>query len=64
MDMVDFVEKFMNVKLKEWQKTHIRFLEKLPRGAKIVMAPYGRVYVYIDQSAKERILNGQTNDCE
>lgn len=53
MDMVEFVEKFMNIKLMEWQKSHIRALEKLPRGAKIVMAPRGRVYFYLDQPVKE-----------
>lgn len=62
MDIVEFAEKFMNVELKEWQKQHIRILEKLPRGAKIVMAPRGRVYIYVDQPTKELIPNGATND--
>ena len=52
MDMVEFAEKIMGVELKEWQKLHIRALEKLPRGAKIVMAPRGRVYFYLDQPVK------------
>lgn len=60
MDMVEFAEKFMNVKLQDWQKKHIRILEKLPRGAKIVMAPRGQVYIYVDQPAKELIPNGKT----
>lgn len=60
MDVVEFAEKFMNVKLQEWQKEHIRILEKLPRGAKIVMAPRGRVYIYVDQPTKELIPNGKT----
>ena len=64
MDIVEFAERFMNVELKEWQKTHIRILDKLPRGAKILMAPHGRVYIYVDQPAKELIPSGKTNDCE
>lgn len=64
MDIVEFAEKFMNVKLKDWQKEHIRVLDKLPRGAKIVMAPRGRVYIYVEQPTKELIPNGATNDCK
>ena len=62
MDMVEFVEKFMNIELQEWQKKYIRILEKLPRGAKIVMAPRGRVYIYVKQPTKELIPDGQTHD--
>ena len=60
MDIVEFAEKFMNIELKDWQKEHIRMLEKLPRGAKIVMAPRGRVYIYVDQPTKELIPSGKT----
>lgn len=62
MDVVEFAEKFMDVELKEWQKEQIRILEKLPRGARIVMAPRGRVYIYVDQPIKELIPNGKTDD--
>ena len=62
MDIIEFVERFMNVELREWQKEHIRILEKLPRGARIVMAPRGRVYIYVDQPAKELTPYGKTND--
>ena len=62
MDIVEFAEKFMDVKLKEWQKKQIRILDKLPRGARIVMAPRGRVYIYVDQPTKELIPNGKTHD--
>ena len=64
MDIVEFAERFMNVKLKDWQKDHIRVLDKLPRGAKIVMAPRGRVYIYVDKPTKELIPNGAPNDRE
>lgn len=62
MDIVEFAENFCGVELKEWQKQHIRILEKLPRGAKIVMGRGGRVYIYVDQPAKELITYGATND--
>jgi hypothetical protein len=62
MDIVEFAEKFMDVKLKEWQKEQIRILDKLPRGARIVMAPRGRVYIYVNQPMKELIPNGKTHD--
>lgn len=62
MDIVEFAEKFCGVELREWQKQHIRILEKLPRGAKIVMGRGGRVYIYVDQPAKELIPYGATND--
>lgn len=64
MDIVEFAERFMGVELQEWQKEHIRILEKLPRGARIVMAPRGRVYIYVDQPTKELIPYGKTYDCE
>lgn len=60
MDIVEFAEKFCGVELKEWQKQHIRILEKLPRGAKIVMGRGGRVYIYMNQ--KELMPHGTTND--
>lgn len=53
MDIVEFAERFMGIELQEWQKEHIRVLEKIHRGAKIVMAPNGRVYFYVDQIVKE-----------
>ena len=62
MDIVEFAEKLMDVKLKEWQKKQIRILDKLPRGARIVMAPRGRVYIYVDQPTKGLIPNGRTHD--
>ena len=62
MDIVEFAEKFMGVELCCWQKEHLRLLDKLPRGARIVMAKPGRVYIYVDQPTKELIPNGKTND--
>ena len=64
MDIVEFAEKFYDVKLTDWQKEHIRILERLPRGARLVMGRNGRVYIYVDQPTKELIPYGQTNDCK
>ena len=64
LDMVEFAERFMNVKLYDCQKELIRAFEKIPRGAKIIMAPHGRVYIYVDQPTKELVPNGQTNNCQ
>lgn len=63
MDVVEFAERFMNVKLQEWQKEHIRVLEKLPRDAKIVMAPHGRVYIYMTERS-DAMLEGTDNILE
>ena len=63
MDMIEFVEKFMNIELNEWQKKYICFLEKMPRDAKIRIATgrRGQMYVYMDQpTTKELIQNGTT----
>ena len=68
MDIVDLAEKFWNIKLENWQKDHIRILDRLGKDAKInlVMPRHmGRdqaVYIYLN--AKELVLNGKTNDCE
>lgn len=62
MDIVEFVENVMNIELMEWQKKHIRVLEKMPRGARLVMGRNGRIYIYVDQPTKELIPYGQTHD--
>jgi len=67
VDMVEFAEKFMNVELAEWQKQYIRLLEKLPRDIdiRVLMDRHSRVYFYMNQNSfKELILNGETNDCK
>lgn len=65
MDIAEFAEKFMNVELCEWQKQHLRALDKM-RGngdIRIVTGRRGQMYVYMNQ-AKELIRNGSTNDCK
>lgn len=66
MDIVEYAEKFYSVQLTDWQKEHIRMLDKLGEKTdiRVVMSRHqGRdqaVYFYLN--AKELILNGQTND--
>lgn len=50
MDIVEFAEKFMGVELMEWQKIHLRTLDRLGKDAdvRIVMPRHvGRRQVYI-----------------
>lgn len=50
MDIVEFAEKFMDVKLYEWQKEYLRTLDKVykDRNVRIVVLPrtVGRMYTY------------------
>ena len=68
MDIVEIAEKFYGTNLAEWQKDHIRTLDKLGKKAdiRVVMPRHnGRdqaVYFYLN--TKELILNGTTNDCK
>ena len=67
MDIVDFAEKFMNLELKEWQKRHIRLLDRMRKDGRIyIVMPKnaGRSQVYIYMNQKELIPNGATNDCK
>lgn len=67
MDIADFAEKFMDVKLKDWQKNHLRLLyEKYQSDGdiRIVMpknAGSHQMYIYMN-SIKELIPNGSTNN--
>ena len=66
MDIVEFAEKMYDVKLADWQKEHIRTLDRLGTKAdiRIVMPRHnGRdeaVYFYLN--TRELILNGTQND--
>lgn len=66
MDIIEIAEKMYDIRLADWQKEHIRALDKLGKNAdiRIVMPRHnGRdqaVYFYLN--AKELILNGTTND--
>lgn len=68
MDIVEIAERFYGAELTDWQKEHIRTLDKLGEKAdiKIVMPRHnGRsdaVYFYLN--TKELIINGATNDCK
>ena len=63
MDIVEFAERFMNVKLPDWQKTHIKTLYEKYKDTdvRIVMPKNaGRHQVYIYMNQKELIFNGTT----
>ena len=66
VDVVEFAEKFMNVELKDWQKEHLRILDKTRKDARICITMprhLGRDQaVYIYMNAKELISSGKTND--
>lgn len=66
MDVVEFVERFMNVELYEWQKECLRRLDSLRSEGKIhVVCRKGHGYIYLDRMMqKELIPHGKTNDCK
>lgn len=68
MDIVEFVERFMDIELKDWQKKHIKMLDETRRDAdiRICMPKHnGRSHqMYIYMNAKELISNGSPNDCK
>lgn len=62
MDIVEFVERFFDVELFEWQKEYLRSLDKMRTngGIRFVSGRKGQMFVYMNQ--KELIPNGKTND--
>ena len=66
MDIVEFAEKFMDVELKEWQKTYLRTLDGLYKqgDVRIVVVPrsVGRMFTYF--KLKELIPDGKTSYSE
>lgn len=66
MDVVKFAEKFYGVELKDWQKDHLRLLDKMRKDddIRIVFPRHrgSRHLMYIYMNAKELIPNGSTND--
>lgn len=68
MDIAEFAEKFMNVKLPEWQKSHIQTLYEMGTDAKIYIcmpknSGRNQAYILID-NVKELLSNGTQNDCK
>lgn len=59
MDVVEFAEKFMNIELLEYQKQFLRDLENLRSKGdiRIVYAPKGRVYIYLDKETRRELVN-------
>lgn len=65
MDIVEFAERFCGAELKDWQKQHIRMLDRMRKDGRIniVMpknASRSQVYIYMNQ--KELIPHGKTFD--
>ena len=58
MDIIEFAEKFMGVELQEWQKAHLRILEKLPpdTDVRIVMGRHGKVYTYLSPKTQKGLI--------
>lgn len=66
MDIVKFAEKFYGVELKDWQKDHLRLLDKMRKDDNIrIVFPrhHGRSHMmYIYMNAKELIPDGTKID--
>lgn len=65
MDIVEFAERFFDIELKDWQKDHLRMLDKTRKdaGIRIVMPRHAggsQMHIYMNQ--KELIANGSQND--
>lgn len=54
MDIVEYTEKVLDVKLSDWQKEHLRTLneKRLDEGLYIVMRKRNGVYIYQDSLTK------------
>ena len=65
MDIVEYAEQVCGAKLYDWQKEHLRTLDKMHNSGDIrVVMPKGsgrhQVYIYMNQ-LKELISNGRPN---
>lgn len=58
MDIVEFVEKYMNIELFEYQKKFLRELDKLRSEGNIRMVciPTGRTYIYLDKTTQQELV--------
>ena len=58
MDIVEFAEKFMNVKLFEYQKQFLRDLENLRSDGdiRICMGRHNGVYIYLDRKVQKELI--------
>ena len=58
MDIVEFAEKFMDVKIPEYQKEVLRAFDKLRRDGniKVVTGRDGRSYIYLDESTRKGLI--------
>lgn len=58
MDIAEYAEKLMNVELPEWQKEHLRTLDKLRFDGDIhvIMRSRKQVYIYLDQLTRKGLI--------
>lgn len=65
MDIVEFAERFMDVKLPEWQKEYIRMLHEAARDRDIYISMNRTgLYTYLKQTTlRELTQNGATLNC-
>ena len=65
MDIAEFVERFMDTRLPEWQKEHIRMLYEVSRDKDIYLSMNrSGVYTYLKKNTlRELTQNGQTSNC-
>lgn len=66
VDIVEYAEKVIGVRLYDWQKKYLREIEKLPpqNNIRFVMDRGGRMYIYTIPTKKELIHNGKTTHSE
>ena len=65
MDIAEFVERFFDIKLRDWQKDHLRTLDKMRKDAdiRIVMSRHAgesQMHIYMNNH-KELFANGSSN---
>ena len=54
MDIVEYTEKVLDVKLTDWQKEHLRALERIrnDEGLYVVMRRHNGIYIYKEAYSK------------
>lgn len=58
MDIAEYAEKIMNVELPDWQKEHLRTLDKLRSegNVHVIMRSRKQVYIYLDQMTRKGLI--------
>lgn len=55
MDIIEYTEKVLDVKLSDWQKDNLRHLSKLrdDEGLYVIMRRHNGIYIYKENANKE-----------